>query len=144
MGYTKIWIHFVWTTKKRQPFLTKDIKSKLITHIRKNAKEKDIFIDAMNGDKEHLHALISLGAKQSVSEVAQLIKGESSHWMNKEKLVKGKFEWQDRYFAISVSESVLSNVRKYIRNQEAHHRKKSYAEEVEAFMKTYGFEVDEG
>lgn len=139
MGYTKIWIHFVWTTKNRQPFLKKGVKSKLIAHIRENAKEKDIYIDAIDGDKEHLHALISLGAKQSASEVAQLIKGESSHWMNKEKLVNGKFEWQDRYFAISVSESVIPKVRKYIQNQEEHHRQKTYTEEVEQFMLKYGF-----
>ena len=71
----------------------------------------------MDGGKEHLYALISLGAKQSVSKVAQLLKGDASFWINKENLVKGKFEWQDKYFAISVSESVLPIVRKYIRNQ---------------------------
>ena len=79
--------------------------------------KKDIYIDSMDGGKEHLYALISLGAKQSVSEVAQLLKGDASFWINKENLVIGKFEWQDKYFAISVSESVLPIVRKYIRNQ---------------------------
>jgi REP element-mobilizing transposase RayT len=139
MAYIKIWVHFVWTTKKRQPFLTKNIKSKVITHIKENALKKDIYIDSIDGGKEHLHTLISLGAKQSVSEVAQLIKGEVSFWINSEKMVKGKFEWQEKYFAVSVSESVLSKVRNYIRNQEEHHRVKPFSEEYDEFIRKYGF-----
>ena len=101
--------------------------------------KKDIYIDSIDGGKEHLHALVSLGAKQSVSNVAQLLKGEASFWINKENLVKGKFEWQDKYFAISVSESILSKVRTYIRNQEEHHGAKSFSEEYDFFMERYGF-----
>jgi REP element-mobilizing transposase RayT len=129
----------VWTTKNRQVFLSKKVKSKVIAHIKENALTKDIYIDSIDGGKDHLHALISLGAKQSVSELAQLLKGEASFWINKEKLVKGKFEWQDKYFAVSVSESILPTVRKYIRNQEEHHRVKPFFEEYDAFIKKYGF-----
>ncbi len=139
MAFIKIWVHFVWTTKKRQLLMTKRIKKEMIAHIKENAVKKDIFIDSINGGKEHLHVLISLGAKQSVSEVAGLLKGESSHWINKEKMIKGKFEWQDEYFAVSVSESVLPRVRKYIRNQEEHHRVKPFSEEYDEFMRKYGF-----
>jgi len=139
MALIKIWIHFVWTTKKREPLLTSDVKSKMIEHIKNNAIEKEIFIDSIDGSKEHLHLLISLGGKQSVAEVAQLLKGESSFWINSEKLVKGKFTWQHEYFAVSVSESVLPKVRKYIRNQEEHHRKKTFTEEYDDFMRKYGF-----
>ena len=139
MAFIKVWVHYVWTTKKRQSFLTENVKSKVIAHMKENALKKDIYLDSINGGKEHLHALISLGAKQSVSEVAQLLKGESSFWINKESLVKGKFEWQEKYFAISVSESVLPNVRKYIINQDEHHRVKSFSEEYNSFIEKYGF-----
>jgi len=139
MAYIKIWVHFVWTTKKRQPLLTKNVKSKAIAHIKENAIKKDIYIDSIGGGKEHLHILISLGAKQSVSEIAQLIKGEVSFWINSENLIKGKFEWQDKYFAVSISESILPKVRKYIRNQEEHHRVKPFSEEYDEFMRKYGF-----
>ena len=139
MAYIKIWVHFVWTTKNRQALLTKNVKSNIITHIRENAKKKNIYIDSIDGGKEHLHTLISLGAKQSVAEVAQLLKGEVSFWINKNKLINGDFEWQDKYFAISVSESILPSVRKYIRNQEEHHRVKSFPEEYNSFMEQYGF-----
>ena len=117
MAYIKVWVHFVWTNKMRQPILTKNVKSKVIAHIKENAFKKDIYIDWVADGMHDLRALISLGAKQSVSEVGQLLKGDASFWINKENLVKGKFEWQDKYFAISVSESVLPKVRKYIRNQ---------------------------
>jgi len=139
MAYIKIWVHFVWTTKKRQPLLIKNVKNEMIQHIKENATKKDIYIDSIDGGKEHLHLLISLGAKQSVSEIAQLLKGESSFWINSENRKMGKFSWQDEYFAVSVSESVLPKVRKYIRNQDEHHRVKPFSEEYDEFIKKYGF-----
>ena len=111
----------------------------MIEHIKENATKKDIYIDSIDGGKEHLHLLISLGAKQSVSEIAQLLKGESSFWINSENRKMGKFSWQDEYFAVSVSESVLPKVRKYIRNQDEHHRVKPFSEEYDEFIKKYGF-----
>ena len=139
MGYTKIWIHLVWATKRREPILTKPVRYKLFTHIRKNAKEKNIHIDFINGHVEHVHALISLNADQCISKVVQLIKGESSHWINKNNLTPDTFEWQDDYFAVSVSESDVNRVRQYIKNQERHHAKKSFQQEYEEFMKRFGF-----
>lgn len=70
----------------------------------------------------------------------QLIKGESSFWINKNQLTQQKFDWQDEYFAVSVSESILDKVRNYIKNQEEHHRKKSFQEEYDEFLEKYGFE----
>ena len=140
MSYVKIWIHCVWGTKNRVHFLNKENKWEIIDHIRSNAKEKGIFLDHINGDKQHLHGLISLTAKQSIAEVIQLIKGESSFWINKNKIVKGDFHWADDYFAVSVGESQVASVRDYIKNQEEHHRRKTWEEECDEFMKKYGFE----
>ena len=70
----------------------------------------------------------------------QLIKGESSFWVNQQQLTKEKFEWQDEYFAVSVSESVIGKVRNYIKNQEDHHRKKSYREKYDEFISKYNFQ----
>ena len=67
----------------------------------------------------------------------QLIKGESSFWINKNRLVKTRFEWQDEYFAVSVSELLITGVRKYIANQEEHHRRKSFDDEFEGFMQRF-------
>ncbi|MBI1804451.1 MAG: IS200/IS605 family transposase [Ignavibacteriae bacterium] len=139
MPYTKIWIHLIWSTKNREPMLQKDFRSKLFDHIRENVKGKGIHLDTMNGYLDHVHTLIRLKPDQSVARVAQLLKGESSHWVNDQKLTGFKFEWQDEYIALSVSESQLDKVREYIKNQEEHHRKKTFAEEYEQFMKKYGF-----
>ena len=69
-----------------------------------------------------------------------MIKGESSFWVNKTQLCTQKFEWQDEYFAVSVSQSQLETVRNYIKNQEHHHRKKTFQDEYEEFIVYHGFQ----
>ncbi len=140
MPWVKIWIHFVWSTKNREPLLTEDIKQEVFQHIRENAEQKGIHLDFINGYLDHVHCLVSLGTDQTIEKVMQLIKGESSFWINKSRLCAGKFEWQDEYFAVSVSESVVENVRKYIANQENHHTSKSFDDELDGFMKRAGFQ----
>ncbi len=135
MPLVKVWIHFVWSTKNREPLLTDEIRQQVFKHIRENAREKGIFIDFINGYVDHVHCLVSLGTGQTLEKIMQLIKGESSFWINKHRLCKTKFGWQDEYFAVSVSESVLDSVRKYIANQEEHHRTKSFDDEFEEFLK---------
>jgi len=132
-------IHLVWSTKNRTPFLRNEIRPALLDHLRSNAIEKEIFIDLMNCHLDHVHCLISLGIDQNISKIVNLMKGESSHWINQEKLVLGKFAWQDEYFAVSVSESKVRRVQEYIRNQEVHHKKKTFQDEYEEFMRQYGF-----
>jgi REP element-mobilizing transposase RayT len=83
MAYVKVWIHCVWGTKNRHPFLKGQIKRDVIDHIRSNAKEKGIYIDLINGHVQHVHCLIRLRADQTLAKVIQLIKGESSFWINK-------------------------------------------------------------
>lgn len=139
MAYVKIWVHAVWGTKNRYPFLTREIRPKIIEHIKSNAKQKGIFVDTINGHTEHLHALFALNADMGISKAMQLIKGEAAFWANKEKIADGKFEWADEYFAVSVSESALDAVRTYINKQEEHHKKLSFAQEYEKFMSAYKF-----
>jgi len=140
MAYVRAWIHAVWGTKNREPYLTGDIRRKVINHIRENAMKKQIYIDSINGYTDHLHCLFGLSADISIAKTLQLIKGESAYWINKEKVTGMKFEWADEYFAVSVSESDLERVRSYINNQEEHHRKKSFNEEVDEFLKQHGFQ----
>jgi putative transposase len=141
MPFVKVYIHFVWSTKNRYPYLNSpELRQKVWNHILKNAREKGIFIDFINGHSDHCHCLISLGVDQTIQKVVQLIKGESSHWINKEGLTNEKFEWQDEYFAVSVSESMIDIVRNYIKNQEEHHKKKTFQNEFDEFITKYGFE----
>ena len=140
MSFVKIWVHLVFSTKNREPWLNKNIRYDVHKHIIKNCKEKEIFLEAIDGYTDHLHCLISLGKDQTISKITQLIKGESSFWINQNNLTTAKFSWQDDYFAVSVSESQVEAVKGYIKNQEKHHAKKSFEDEVNEFMTKYGWE----
>jgi len=113
------------------------MRNDLIFHIRENALAKGIFIDHINGYEDHLHALISLASKQSISEVMQKVKGESSFWINKNKLSRIKFEWQDDFYAVSLGIPQLGNLRAYIRNQQQHHEKISFQCELDLLIEEY-------
>ncbi len=140
MPFVKVWIHFVWSTKNREPFLKDEIRPNVFQHIRENAKDKGIYLDFINGYTDHVHCLISLGTDQTIEQVMQLLKGESSFWINKNGLCQTKFGWQEEYFAVSVSETNVASVRRYIANQEEHHRTNSFAEEFDGFMQRAGFQ----
>jgi len=79
MSFIKVYVHYVWSTKNREPLLSADIRFALFNHIRENARKKNIFIDFINGYIDHVHCLISLNDDLSIGKIAQLIKGESSH-----------------------------------------------------------------
>jgi putative transposase len=137
MSFVKVIIHAVWGTKSHYPFLTKEIRQKVISHIKENAHEKQIFVDRINGHTEHLHCLFGLNADMSIAKALQLIKGESAYWVNKQQLTTSKFEWADEYYAVSVSEPILDKVRKYIDEQEVHHKNNTFTQEYYEFMRIY-------
>ena len=137
MSYVNIMIHAVWSTKNREAILTDETGWKIIQHIRENAKAKQIFIDRLNGHTDHLHCLMGLNRDMSISKAMQLIKGESAYWANKNGISPSKFEWADEYFAVSVSESILDKTRRYIDGQKEHHKKITFAQEYEAFIRNY-------
>jgi len=137
MSFIKIWIHCVWTTNRRIAYLKDDVRDKVIYHILDTARDKNIYIDHINGYTEHLHALVSLGGKQNISEIMQNIKGESSFWINKNKLTKLKFEWQDDFYAVSIGMPQLDSLREYIRNQNNHHKIVSWQEELNRLESEY-------
>jgi len=137
MSYINVWLHFVFVTKNRHPYLNSTIRKDVFDHIQQNAKSKGIYLDHINGYKEHIHCLISLNQMQTIAKVAQMIKGESSRWINQNKLTQKRFEWQIKYYCASVSESRIKGLRSYIRFQDDHHKSISFQEEVEKLFKTY-------
>lgn len=142
MSFIKIYVHLVFSTKNRTPYLnTFDLRIKVWKHIKEYSSEKGIFLDMINGYSDHCHCLISLGSDQNIQKIVQLLKGESSYWINKHQLTKDKFAWQDEYFAVSVSENKLDVVRNYIKNQEKHHQKNSFADEYQEFIEKYNFKI---
>ena len=101
------------------------------------ADEKGIYMKINFVNPDHVHALIDLPTKFSIEDVAQFFKGSSSHWINENNLVPGKFGWGRGYGVFSVSHSAVGEVAKYIANQEEHHRKRSFAEELKQFLKRH-------
>lgn len=83
MSHVKIWIHLVFATKYRDRLLTNEFSHAIHEHIMTNCTKKGIFLQAVNGSVDHIHCLISLGKDQTIAQIAQLIKGESSFWINK-------------------------------------------------------------
>ena len=140
MSYVKIWLHCVWSTKNRECILPSSFRPGVLKHFRENADEKKIVLDYINAHENHVHALIDLGKQQNLATIMQYLKGESSFWINNQKVLPYHFSWQDDYFAVSISHSQVERVRSYIRNQDDHHKNLSWDEEVELFMKKYGFE----
>ena len=78
-------------------------------------------------------------ANVCLSDFTKMIKGASSHWMNEQNLIQEKFSWQRGYGAFSVSASQLDAVKKYIRNQDEHDKRKTFEEEYQEWKKNYGF-----
>lgn len=118
--------------------MKREFREDLFQHIQEYAGENEIYIDTINGDKDHLHCLVGLHPVLSPAKVVNLLKGESSHWINKNDFLKVKFAWQEGYSVFSVSASEVSKVRKHIQNEEGHHRKVSYRDEVEIFFEAFG------
>jgi len=129
----------VWATHNRKPLLIDDIRQQVFDHIKEYASSKNIHLDHINGYLDHVHCLISLKADQNIATVANLLKGESSFWINRNNLIKTRLSWQNDYFAVSVSQSQVDIIREYIRNQQEHHKKKTFEQEYNEFLLKYNF-----
>jgi REP element-mobilizing transposase RayT len=135
--YTQIFIHVVFAVKGRQNLIPMDRKDdlyKYITGIIKNKKHKLIII---NGMSDHIHIFISLNPDESISTLIKEVKRMTSIHINQNNWVNGKFEWQRGFGAFSYSKSQLSNVCKYIENQEKHHKTKTFKEEYIEFLEKF-------
>jgi REP element-mobilizing transposase RayT len=142
MSFVKVWVHAVWGTKHREPVLIKEKRDVLFRHIKDNALSKNVYIDCINGHLDHVHCLFELNAEIPLAKTLQLLKGEASHWANKQNLFGRELDWANGYFAVSVSESVVEKVRAYINQQEEHHQKVTFQEEYELFLQKYGLRKD--
>jgi putative transposase len=142
-SYSRCWLHLIWTTLDREPMLTKPAAAKASRFLSGYAFEKGIYMKINYVNREHVHTLIDLPTSKSIEEVVKLLKGSSSHWINENRLLRGRFAWGRGYGAFSVSHSHANRVATYIANQEEHHRKKTFSQEFEIFVKKYGLEWHE-
>jgi len=137
-SHVKVYIHLIWGTYKRERILTRDIRLQLSDHLTERFEELDITVERMNIQADHLHILYQMPMNRTLPEIPKNLKGESSHWFNQRDFFRGKFRWQRGYGAYSVSASLVDTVTHYIKNQEEHHRRKTFAEEYKDWASKYG------
>ncbi len=141
----KIWIHGVLGTKDRTSLINDNFEKELHSHVKDRfEKELDCKVRIINGTDDHVHVLFLLSPNFGIGDIFQKVKGESSHWVNKSNFMSNKFAWQIGYGAFSVSESKVKDVEQYIRNQKEHHKKTSYADEIDLLIKKYGLKINNG
>lgn len=139
---TCIWIHTIFGTKFRDSLILPEFEPKLHAHIKMQLEEDlGCRVRAINGTRDHVHILFLLNPNFAVKDILKNVKGESSHWLNQENIVRRKFAWQTGYAAYSVRESELPVVQNYILNQKEHHRKKSYVEEYQQIALEHGLQA---
>ena len=142
-SYSRVWLHLVWATLERRPFLSKPAAAKLSDYLHRYASEKGIYMKLNYANPDHVHVLVDLPTNLAIEEMMHLIKGASSHWINESNLLTTKFAWGRGYGAFSVSHSRVGEVAAYIAGQEEHHRQRSFAEELKSFVERYGLKWNE-
>ena len=141
--FSQIYIHVVFAVKGRQNLIGKSWKdefNRYISGIITSKKQKTIIV---NGMPDHIHAFIGLKPSMAISDLVRDIKNNSSNFINKNRFVMGKFEWQEGYGSFSYSHSQIEQVYNYILNQEQHHHKKTFKEEYIDFLNKFQVEFDE-
>jgi len=141
--YTQIHIHAVFAVQNRLSLIQNQWQDELYQYITGIITNNNHKLLQIGGMPDHVHVLFGMIPTQSVSDLLQDIKGSSSLWINKKQLVRGKFSWQEGYGAFSYGKSQINDVVQYIKNQEAHHKKRTFADEYLEFMKLFEMEYDE-
>ena len=140
--YTNIVIHALFSTKDRQPWLTPGIREEVFCYLGGTLNELRGQSLLVNGPPDHVHMLLVQPRTLSIATVMEKVKANSSGWVKERWPDRHYFAWQTGYAAFSVSKSHVEQVKRYISNQEEHHRKVSFQEEVLTFLKKQGVEYD--
>jgi putative transposase len=131
--YYKLVYHFIWGTKNHLPLITQKVEVRLFPYIGSKCKELGYFLHAINGTEDHVHLLLSLTPSILVEDAAKNLKGASSHYINKETNLGEVLYWQDGYGVITIRETEIPRVMKYIKNQKEHHNNNDLLEVFERF-----------
>jgi REP element-mobilizing transposase RayT len=129
----------VFSTYNRRRIINEELQPKLWAYIAGIASNHGMHAVAVGGIEDHVHALLNLGATISVAKAVQVLKANSSRWMNEHQGMQ--FEWQEGYFACSVSRSQVAAVRRYIAKQKEHHTKMDSTQEFELLLKRHGIKL---
>ena|ERR1035437_4583447 len=140
--FTSMLVHIIFSTKERTPLITPDIGERLFPYMGGIIRDLGGTALLINGPEDYVHILSSLPATVALSQFMKDLKGSSSGWANDNQLCRDKFGWQTGYAAFSVSKSASDSVKKYIANQQEHHRRVTFKEEYIAFLERHEIEYD--
>jgi putative transposase len=141
--YSQIYIQIVFAVRGRENFISekfKDTLEKYICGIVNNNKSKPL---AIYCNPDHVHILIGLHPSVSISEMARIIKANSSKWINENKFIIGKFNWQEGFGAFSYSKSQIDHVARYILIQQEHHKRTSFKDEYLSILQKADIEYED-
>ena len=138
--YTQFNMHIVFSVKGRNNFLSDKLRPELFRYITGIINQKKHYSLAVNGYKDHVHIFFEYNPSFSVSDLIRDIKSGSSKWINDQKIIVGKFSWQEGYGGFSYSKSQRNPVINYIMNQEQHHKNKTFKEEYLQLLKDFDIE----
>lgn len=143
MSYSCLLYHIIFSTKERRPLLTDDVRQRLITYIGGIVRAAGGKLLEANGPEDHLHLAVSGTTQLAIANLLRDVKANSSRWIHDTFPEQVSFAWQDGYAVFSVSQSVLPKVVAYIRNQQDHHRKASFEEELFDLLRRHEVTFDE-
>lgn len=141
-SYLQVYIHYVFTTKNREPLIGPEIENELWKYMAGVAKSNKLNPVIVNGTEDHVHLLLSLPSTITIAKAIQQIKGASSFWMNSNLDEISGFGWQVGYGAFSVAQSNLKNTIAYIKNQKEHHKSQSFEDEYLVLLNKNGIFYD--
>lgn len=139
----QLYVHLIFSTKNREPVSDDSIRVRLHEYLGGTLRDLGCKPIEINSMPDHVHLLFSLSRTVTVSDVVAQLKRGSSLWVKELSAKHHAFHWQNGYGAFSVSGSKVEVVQKYIRNQEVHHRKETYQDEMRRWLMEYGIEYDE-
>jgi REP element-mobilizing transposase RayT len=137
-SYSRCWVHLIWGTLNREKVLHSEAAARVSRYISQYAERNEIYMKINYVNVDHVHALVDLPTSHSVEKLIQLIKGSSSHWINANNVIAGKFAWSRGYGVFSVSQSNIGQVAAYIAGQQKHHQARTFAEEFKEFVDRHG------
>lgn len=141
--YTQLNVQSVFAVKGRENILAPNFRYRLFEYISGILLNHKQYPLAVNGDKDHVHVFFELNPTTSLSDVLEIIKANSSKWINSNNFIRGHFEWQRGFSGFTYSRSQRNSVIQYIMNQEIHHKKRTFREEYLDILKKFEMEYDE-
>ncbi|MCX6248380.1 MAG: IS200/IS605 family transposase [Bacteroidetes bacterium] len=140
--FSQIYIHLVFSPRKREACLHEEIQKEVYSYISKTITNKNHKSINVNGMPDHIHILVGLNPSMTISDLVRDIKRSSSLYINENKLIATKFQWQEGYGVFSYSRSHLERIYHYIENQKIHHQRRNFKDEYMEFLKKFEIPFD--